>query len=70
MVAQGFRSQRRGNTSSQSMAGLSHTSRRGDRSALLVQRFWQPGQKKVARAPWTMRRTVVPQRTQAWPARP
>ena len=34
------------------------------------QRRWQPGQKKVARAPCTIRRTVVPQRRQSLPARP
>jgi hypothetical protein len=35
-----------------------------------LQRRWQPGQKKVARPPWTIRRTVPPQRTHDWPARP
>ena len=34
------------------------------------QRFWQPGQKKVARPAWTMRRTVPSQRMQGRPARP
>ena len=49
--------------------------RRGGRFAhpmacAVAQRRWQPGQKNVARAPWTMRRTVVPQRKQGLPARP
>ena len=35
-----------------------------------LQRRWHPGQKKVALAPWTMRRTVPSPRTQGWPARP
>ncbi len=34
------------------------------------QRFWHSGQKNVDRWAWTMRRTVVPQRSQVCPSRP
>ena len=53
IVAQGIGASSRGNTSSPSRCGrFAHRRRR------CSQRRWQPGQKKVARAFWTMRRML------------
>ena len=65
MLADGPGPQSVENISSPAARDIVRSDRAGD-----AQRHWQPGQKNVARWPWTMRRTVAPQRTQAMPARP